>query len=223
MISSKNVHVFVRDLSDLTLQIIFDAWWASLYVGSKQPIAWKNSRHAPSWRFYLHCGIGEAGSPGIIWIVCHQVLRYPSEHGTRSMGIHLMAKAHITQLNELTEWEVTELTSSTLDETASAILRRQGNSGITIVTVPRKMIFDIQLNPYWPKWQTTRSKLADQDFETSECHQHTWNHYLMLGFVSAHRPWNAISNLQLRRSYKVLRDDLVLRSAKTLWNIFRTE
>jgi len=39
MISSKNERVFVRDLSDLTLQIIFDAWWASMNLGSKRPIA----------------------------------------------------------------------------------------------------------------------------------------------------------------------------------------
>jgi hypothetical protein len=44
MISSKNERVFIRDLSDLTLQIIFDAWWASMNVGSRWPIAWKNSR-----------------------------------------------------------------------------------------------------------------------------------------------------------------------------------
>jgi len=79
--------------------------------GSKRPIAWNNSRHAPSWRFYLHCGIEETGSPGIICIVCHQVLRHPSEHGTSSMGKHLLAKAHIAKLNELTVSEVTELTS----------------------------------------------------------------------------------------------------------------
>jgi hypothetical protein len=41
----------------------------------------------------------------------------------------------------------------------------------------------------------------------------------MLGFVLAHIPWNAISNLALGRSYKSLRDDLVLQSAKTLSNI----
>jgi len=39
MISSKNECVFIRDLSDPTLQIIFDAWWASMNVGSKRPIA----------------------------------------------------------------------------------------------------------------------------------------------------------------------------------------
>jgi len=143
-----NERDFIPDLSDLTLQIIFDAWWASMNVGSMRPIAWKNSSHAPSWRFHLHCGIEESGSPGIICIVCHLVLRHPSEHGTSSMGKHLLAKAHITKLNELTESEVTELTSSTLDETALAILKRQGNRGITIVSVPRKGTFDIQLNPY---------------------------------------------------------------------------
>jgi len=70
-ISSKNECVFICDLSDLTLQMIFDASWASINEGSKRPIAWNNSRHAPLWRFYLHCGIEETGSPGIICIVCH--------------------------------------------------------------------------------------------------------------------------------------------------------
>jgi len=118
MISSKNERVIICDLSDLTLQIIFDAWWASMNIGSKRPIAWNNSRHAPLWRFYLHCGMAENGSPGIICLVCHQVLRHPSEYGTSSRGKHLLAKAHITKLNELTESEVIELTSSTVDETA---------------------------------------------------------------------------------------------------------
>jgi len=45
----------------------------------------------------------------------------------------------------------------------------------------------------------------------------------MLGFVSAHIPSNAISNLELRRSYKALCDDLVLPSATTLSNICRRE
>jgi len=143
MISSKNEGVFIPDLSDLTLQIIFDAWWASMNEGSKQPTAWNNSRHAPSWRFYLHCGIEETGSPGIICIICHQVLCHPSEHGTSSMGKHLLAKADIANLNEITESEVTELTSSTVDETALAILKRQGSRGITIVSLQRKIRFDI--------------------------------------------------------------------------------
>jgi len=148
MISSKNERVFIHDVSDLTLQIIFDARWASMNVDSKRPMAWNNSRHAPSWQFYLHCGIEVTGSPGIICIVCHQVLLHPSEHGTSSMGKHLLAKAHIAKLNELTESEVTELTSSTVDETALAILKRQGSRGITIVSSQRKIIFDIQVDPY---------------------------------------------------------------------------
>jgi len=148
MISSKNERVFIRDMSDLTLQIVFDAWWDSMNDGLKGPIAWKNSRHAPSWRFYLHCGIEATGSPGIICIVCHHVLCHPSEHGTSSMGKHLVAKAHIAKLNELPETEVTELTSPTVDETALAILKRQGSRGITIASMQRKIRFDIQFNTY---------------------------------------------------------------------------
>jgi hypothetical protein len=64
------------------------------------------------------------------------------------MGKHLLAKAHIAKLNELTESEVTKLTSSTVDEPALAILKRQGSCGITIVSLQRKIIFDIQFNPY---------------------------------------------------------------------------
>jgi len=45
----------------------------------------------------------------------------------------------------------------------------------------------------------------------------------MLGFVSAHIPWNAISNLELRRSYKALHDDLVVPSATTPSNSHRRE
>jgi len=223
MISSKNERVFIRDMSDLTLQIIFDAWWASMNEGSKRPIAWNNSRHAPSWRFYLHCGIEESGSPGIICIVCHHVLRHPSEYWTSSMGKHLLGEAHIAKLNELKESEVTQLTSTTVDETALAILKRQGSRGITIVSLQRKFRFDIQFNPYWLKRQTKCSKVADEDFDTSEFHQDMWNRYLMLGFVSAHIPWNTISNLELRRSYKALRDDPVLLSATTLSNICHRE
>jgi len=219
MISSKNECFCIRDLSDLTLQIIFDARWASMNEGFKRPIAQNNSRHAPSWQFYLHCGIEATCSPGIICIVCHQVLRHPSEHGTSSIGKHLLAKAHIVKLNQLPESEVTELTGTTVDETALAIWKRQGSRGITIVSWQRKFRFDIQLNPYWPKRQIKRSKLADKHCDISEFHQDTWNHYLILGFFSSQIPCNAISNLQLRWSYKALRDDLLRPSATTLSNI----
>jgi len=42
------------------------------------------------------------------------------------MGKHLFVKAHIAKLNKLTQSEVSELTSTTVDETALAILKRQG-------------------------------------------------------------------------------------------------
>jgi hypothetical protein len=148
MIPFKNERVFIRNLSNLTLQIIFDAWWASMNVGLKRPIAWNDSTHAPSWQFYLHCGIEETSSLGIICIVCYQVLRHPSEHGTSPIGKHLLAKAHIAKLNKLTESEVAELSSSMVDETALAILKRQGSRRITIVSLQRNIIFDIQFNPY---------------------------------------------------------------------------
>jgi uridylate kinase len=61
------------------------------------------------------------------------------------MGKHLLAKAHIAKLNKLTVSEVTELTSSTVDETALAILKRQGSRGIPIVCSQRKIKFTIQV------------------------------------------------------------------------------
>ena len=148
IISSKKERVSIRDLSDVTLQIIFDAWWDSMNEGSKLPRAWNNSRNAPSWQFHLHCGIEATSSPGIIYIVSQQVLRHPSEHESSSMGKHLLAKAHITNLNVLTETEVTDLTSTTVDETALANWKRQGSRGISIVSMQRKLRFDIQFNPY---------------------------------------------------------------------------
>jgi len=147
MISCKQECVVIRNLSNLTLPIIFNAWWASMDVGSRGPIAWNNSRHAPSWCFYLHSGIEETGSPVIICIVCHQVLRHPSEHGTSSMGKHLLAKAHFAKLNKLTESEVSKLTSTTIDETALTILKWQGICGISMVRLQKKFIVDNSILP----------------------------------------------------------------------------
>jgi hypothetical protein len=148
MICCKNEHVFIRDLTDLASPIIFDTWWDSMNVDSKRPIAWNISRHAPSWRLYLPYGVQETGSPGIICIVCHQDLRLPSQYGTCSMGKHLLAKAHIAKLHQVTETEVTELTSLAVDETALAIQMRHGHRGITMVCSPKQFIFDIHIDPY---------------------------------------------------------------------------
>jgi len=59
IISSTNEQVFIGDVINDTLQIIFDVWWASMNVGSMQSIASNDSRHAPLWQLYLHCGIEE--------------------------------------------------------------------------------------------------------------------------------------------------------------------
>jgi len=137
-------------------------------------MVWKNHRHAPSWWFYWHCGIEDTGSPGIICIVCNQVLRHPSEHGPSSLGKHLLANAHIAKSHESTESGVTELSSSTVHKITLAILNRQGSWGITIVSSQRQLMFDIEINPYWPKWQTQCSKLAAQNLKTSQYHHHMW-------------------------------------------------
>jgi len=142
VISSKKEHVFICDFSEHSLQIILDNWWASMKVGSKCPIAWNHSRHVPSWRFYLHCWIKETSSLGIICIICHQVLHHPSEHGTSSLGIQLLAKVHIAKLNKLSQAEVTELPSSTVDETAFAMPKTQGSRGIQILSSQRNITFD---------------------------------------------------------------------------------
>jgi len=93
IISSKNECVIIHDLSERIYRIMFDACWASMNADSQRPITWNDSRHVSSCRFHLHCGIVETGSAGIICIVCHQVLHHPSEHGTSSMGKHLLARA----------------------------------------------------------------------------------------------------------------------------------
>jgi len=62
------------------------------------------------------------------------------------MGKHLLAKAHIAKLNELTVSEVPKLTGSTVDETSLAILKRQGCRGIPIVSSQRKIKLTIQVS-----------------------------------------------------------------------------
>jgi hypothetical protein len=66
---------------------------------------------------------------------------------------------HITKLNELTVSEVTEITSSTVDETALAILKRQGSRDIPIVSSQRKFTFTIQLS-------SVLTELSDKTLQT---------------------------------------------------------
>jgi len=51
---------------------------------------------------YLHSRLEETGSPDIIRIICHPILRHTSGHGTSSFGNYLQARVHIIELNELT-------------------------------------------------------------------------------------------------------------------------
>jgi len=138
------------------------------------------------------------------------------------MGKHLLPKADITKLNDITWWEVTELTSWTVEETAFAILKRQGSWVITIVSSQRNLICNIQVDPYWPKWETKCSKLASKNIYNPEMHQDTCNRYRMIGFASAHIPWNPISNMELQQSCEVLWSDLVLPCATTINTIFQS-
>jgi len=60
----------------------------------------------------------------------------------------LLANAHIAKLNELTESDVTDLTSSTVDEAAGAIMRKERSRGITIVSSQEKFIGDMAYKLY---------------------------------------------------------------------------
>jgi len=111
MISSNIEHVFLRDLSGLTLHIIFHAWCFCMNLCLKCGMDWNDSRHVSLLQFYLHCGIVEIGSPGIIRIVCPEVLGHLSEHGPSSIGNLVLGNAHTAKLNRLTALEVTKLTS----------------------------------------------------------------------------------------------------------------
>jgi len=133
-VSSNNERVVISDLTDLTAQIIFDTLWTSMNLGSKHPFSWNLSICVPYWGFYLLCAIEETSSAGIIWIVCHQDLRHPSEYWTSCMGKQLLATVHIAKLNKTTQSEVSELTSATDDVPALAIWKRHGSREITIVS-----------------------------------------------------------------------------------------
>jgi len=135
--------VFIRVSSNHTFQNICAACWAFKDVGLKRSIALDNSRHAPLWHFCLQGRIAKTSSPGFIFIVWHQVLCHISEHGTSSMGKHLLAKAHLAKLNNFTKLEYKDLTSSAVKETTLAIQTRQGTQAIATVSSQRKFIFDI--------------------------------------------------------------------------------
>jgi len=61
------------------------------------------------------------------------------------------------------------------------------------------------------------------DSQTFNVHQDTWNRCLMLEFVSAHIPSNAIWNFKLQQSHRASRSDLILPSVTTVSNICWSE
>lgn len=144
-ISSNDYCVCIRDLSDVTLQIILDVWWASVRVNSTCSIACDNSQCARACWFHLHWAIEKTAIPGIMGIVRHHILLHLSESGTNSMGKHLLTEPHIAQWNKSIVTKVTELTTSTATEIAVAILMKQRRPGITSVSLDRKIIFNIYI------------------------------------------------------------------------------
>jgi hypothetical protein len=134
MYSTKEERVFIRDLTDEILQMVFDKWWTSMNVETKTTIVWSGSRHAAAWRFYKHCAKTENGCPGIICIVCNTVLVHPSENGTSTMAKHLQSKTHKAELNKLTESDVSLLTDTAGDEQALAVLKKKGSQGVMVAS-----------------------------------------------------------------------------------------
>jgi hypothetical protein len=102
--------------------------------GSKHTIGGSNYRHTPLWHFYFKCITVEVSIPCILWIICHQVLRYPSEYVIGIMGKDSIAKVQIGYLHKLTDSNVTHFTSSIVKEIALATLQRKGSRGIVIVS-----------------------------------------------------------------------------------------
>jgi hypothetical protein len=64
------------------------------------------------------------------------------------MGKHLLALVHIAKLNKLPESEVTELTGSTVNESALSILKSQGSRAIQILSSQRQFTSDFRLYIY---------------------------------------------------------------------------
>ena len=147
------------------------------------------------------------------WDICIEL--YPSwQFGCVDNAVHQFGNGLV---------QTWTLTWSDGPEAVLVLLKRHGSWRITLVSLPRKIIFHIQFDLNWPTWQTKRSKLAAKDFKTSKSHQDPWNRYLMMGFGSAHIPWNPISRLEQQWSFKALGGDIVLQSATTLSNICRGE
>jgi len=83
--------------------------------------------------FAIHQNMGPAHGGNTCW------------HKLTSQSYSHPKVTHIPKLSELTEGEVTELASSTVDEAAAVILKRPGSRGISKVRSQRKFISYIQI------------------------------------------------------------------------------
>jgi len=155
--------------------------------------------------------------------MCFYVLCHPADHGTNSMGIRLLTWAHIANMDKLIELEVTELTSSMVDETASAILNRHVCCGISIVSFQLNFIFDILVSWILTEFGHNLLKLAATECVILEFHQDSWNHYLMSGHFSPHIRLDTISHFVVQQSSKALGGELVLPSVTSLSKIRQRE
>ena len=68
-----------------------------------------------------------------------------------------------------------------------------------------------------------KRRQADSDIAVKEFDQHTWNRYLLLGFLSALIPFNTLTNPELRRILFSLKPDVNIPSVSTLRQLLATE
>jgi len=192
-------------------------------IGSKRHIAWNTSRHAPLGRFFSHCEMEETGSHNIIYIISHHVLRHPSEHGTSVIGKHLLMKAHIAKWNTLTDFEVTEFTSSTVGKTGLTIVRRQRSWGIAILSLQMRFKFDIWIVSIFTKLRDkTLLTVSEGLFNCQIAPRHLQLlPHVMICFCSY--TIECYPNLELWWTFDALRNKSVLPSAGTRSNICARE
>ena len=68
-----------------------------------------------------------------------------------------------------------------------------------------------------------KRRQADLDIAVKEFDKHTWNRYLLLGFLSALIPFNTLTNPELRRILFSLKPDVNIPSVSTLRRLLSTE
>lgn len=141
--ASNGEEVFVRDTTDKTLQMTFDAWWSEMEVVTKKPVYWKGQKTAKAWEFYKQCALTENGSPSIVCIVCHKLLSHPAMTGTSAMSKHLTAREHVAKLNDLASSTGGGLLGKHADQQVLAMLKTKGSHGVLIVSSDKPLLFEL--------------------------------------------------------------------------------